>query len=115
MLTLVSDAPVRAGVIALGWVPQVVDELAVLRLQAVALTEQRDAAMVMVAALTTTNQAAWERVRALEGAQAQRLARIAAHPRVSLLGALCGTVTLGWFTAWGWFETPQSRRGEVGA
>ena len=102
MLTLVPDAAVRAGVVALGWVPQVVDENARLRLQAVALTEQRDAAMGMVEALTATNQAAWDRVRQLEAAQARQLARLAARPKA---GALVGW----WGALWLFFETPQSR------
>lgn len=96
--------------IQLGWVPQVADENASLRLQVALLTGQRDELARELDRANDAADALWARVAELEAAESWRPARVAAPtpPILVAWAALCGL----WFAAWDWFETDASREGQ---
>lgn len=99
--------------VQVGWVPQVVDENASLRLQVALLTGQRDELAGELARMTQAADALWDRVRELETAAEDRLLlRAIPRPRPSRLAvAWAATCTL-WFACWQFFETDESAMGE---
>lgn len=99
--------------VQLGWVPQVVDENASLRLQVIALTEQRDEAARELARMTQAADALWDRVRELEIAAEDRLLlRAIPRPRPSRLAVAWAATCALWFACWSFFETDESALGE---
>lgn len=107
-----ADPIVLHRIIAVGWVPQVIDDNASLRLQVALLTGQRDDLARELAALTDAATALWERVAALEAGEARHFARALRHPAPSRPAVAWATVCCAWFAAWQWFETDASAMGE---
>ena len=98
--------------IQLGWVPQVVDENASLRLQVALLTGQRDELARELETLTAMAVALRERLTDEECEREAALARLAARRRPSRLAACWAALCGLWFAFWGLFETEASALGE---
>lgn len=108
-----ADPTVLHRCIQIGWVPQVVDENASLRLQVVALTEQRDEAARELARMTQAADALWDRVRELETTAEDRLLlRAVPRPQPSRLAVAWAATCALWFAFWALFETDESAMGE---
>ena len=99
--------------VQVGWVPQVVDENASLRLQVALLTGQRDDLAGELARTTQAADALWDRVRELETAAEDRLLlRASQRPRPSRLAVAWAAICALWFAFWQVFETDESALGE---
>ena len=99
--------------VQVGWVPQVVDENASLRLQVALLTGQRDDLAGELARMTQAADALWDRVRELEIAAEDRLLlRAIPRPRPSRLAVAWAATCALWFAFWARFETDESAMGE---
>lgn len=96
--------------IQIGWVPQVVNDNASLRLQVALLTGQRDDLARELDRANDAADALWARVAELEARASWYPARVAAPtpPILVAWAALCGL----WFDVWAHFETDASRLGE---
>lgn len=98
--------------VQVGWVPQVVDENASLRLQVALLTGQRDEASRELATVTAMLGTLRERLADEERERELSLARLAARPRPSRLAVAWAALCALWFAFWQVFETDESALGE---
>ncbi len=104
-------ADVRPAIVAVGWVPQAVEDRDryYYRWQlAEGLCEDRAAE---IAALVAEVGALREALADADRLAEARLARLGGRPRPSLAVALVAALWLGWLGLWDVFETDASRRG----